>query len=69
MEAIRYYLMSNPKRHLPGLTHAQKTLVARQSAKFTVKNDKLLVQMNDGKVLEYVENLNSRKQLIEEIHR
>lgn len=67
LEAIRFYLRSSSRQHLPKLTRSKKSIIGRQCQQFSPQNDKLLFCRRD-KVLPYVESGRQRPEILREVH-
>lgn len=68
MFALRFYLASSPKAHQPGLTKSQRVLIAKQAKNFASQIGKLMYKRN-GKLLTYVESVQRRQDIIQDIHK
>ncbi len=68
IRAIRHYLLTNPRRHLAGLTTSQKTIVARQAQQFRLEKGTMIFAHQNGKSLIYLETPQKRQDIMKDLH-
>lgn len=67
LRATEFYLKSNIKSHLPGLSRSEKEVVRKQARRFVLRQGKMCVSRKLV-AINYVDNAIQRQEVIAETH-